>query len=139
MKNNATRCGVCTPCLSSPPRPCRVWVDEAIKTLQNELASPALRRAISESVESVAERMFETEKKRRPPQPAPAAPQVSDKWVRITRREYDQMRQDIADMRDAYQTIFVRCQAETSTGSCGRMREKGIVCPGAARHADGSD
>ena len=41
----------------------------------------------------------------------------------ISQEEYDQMKRDMQDMSAARQTVFERCPG------CGRIREKGMVCP----------
>lgn len=41
------RCGKCDQCKAKPPRPCRRWVESALRKLKQELESPALAEALN--------------------------------------------------------------------------------------------
>lgn len=52
---------------------------------------------------------------------------AADRWAeanakRMTSEQIKQLVQDNTDMRNAHQTSFRRC-------SCGRIAERGIICP----------
>jgi hypothetical protein len=42
--------------------------------------------------------------------------------MNISLKKYKQLLQDIADMENAHQTNFIRCD-------CGRIKEQGLICP----------
>lgn len=137
-----SRCNVCPSCIATPQRPCALWVNAAVARIKAELESPGFRAAMERLIPE-PNRFEQARLNHEAHATARAARHRATKlgrkmqrnarsnaFVRIRKAELARMRQDIADYEGAAQTIFMRCR-------CGRIKERGIVCPGACRFTDG--